>query len=207
MIAFPGTVESAVTIGLNTLQPMSVAKAIEKIAAMDLPTIGRVSPPTVTASPNDSKLNALGISAQKAASIITIAGGDVLNTRGCCGEGHYQKCPNRSGMRRREKETSHLLTDERQADSSDEPRQRASRRRRQVNVQTDGDDQDRNIGRPTAHVVSRRVRRPRRRDVQAEGHSEADQHQLNHAVDQSARPRQPRRRQLVRREPTECRAE
>lgn len=59
----PASPNSLLDNGLNTLHPMSVPKAIEKIAAMQPLTMGSALLPRVTASPRDSKLTALGASA------------------------------------------------------------------------------------------------------------------------------------------------
>ena len=66
-----------VLIVANTLQPISVPRAIEKIAATVTPSV-EISPAPAAARPSSSKLNAPGTNAQNAASIITIAGGEVF---------------------------------------------------------------------------------------------------------------------------------
>jgi len=69
-----------------------VPRAIEKIAATVVPNVV-ISPSPAAASPSDSKLNAPGTNAQNAASIITIAGGDVLILAPSIANGTTSKAP------------------------------------------------------------------------------------------------------------------
>ena len=81
-----------VLIVANTLQPISVPRAIEKIAATVTPSV-EISPAPAAARPSSSKLNAPGTNAQNAASIITIAGGEVFSRAPSIANGTTRHAP------------------------------------------------------------------------------------------------------------------
>jgi hypothetical protein len=87
----------ALRVGLlkawKTLNPARVPRAIEKIAATVVPRVLTDAGPPVAAWLNETKLKAPGTSAQNDASIITIAGGELLIREASMANGTTRKAP------------------------------------------------------------------------------------------------------------------
>ena len=77
----------------KTLHPTTVPSAMDRIAAPVTPRLATPTLPPVAAWVTDSKLNAPGTSDQKAASIITIAGGEVLMRAASMANGTVRNAP------------------------------------------------------------------------------------------------------------------